>query len=344
MNHVADGSGLLGALAVVLAGLGAWWAARPVVLSSVQRRSGDANARVSGKRALNVLERVDTLVMDPVGTITMGELSVVSVEPIDPAHDRSLRWFAGALQHTSDDPVARAIARLASRGRVTDVEHVPGIGSTGSVDRHPVRVGRPDWIGVEGLDDGWSRVVAVEVDGKAMGRITVADTVRDQAAPTTAALTEAGWRVVLVAPDEAGSKHLASAVGTAEVVAATDGGGGAVVRRLKADGRVVAVVGRSGTLLVPLSEGDVAVSDAKTEVEARVEMTDVAVHHVAAVLKILRGAARRVRSMRRAVAVLGLAGLVGLALSPAPWTDAAAAAGTVLLLPLALTIPLLRWD
>lgn len=341
MNDVFGGYGLLALLAVAAAGAGAWFAARPLVLASAHRRSGDARARVLGKQALDVLERLDTVVLDPVGTVTAGELSVVSVDPLDPTHDRNLRWFAGALQHTADDPVARAIARLAVRGIVTDVQHEPGVGTAGRVDRHPVRVGRPDWIGVDAPDDGWGRTVAVEVDGRAMGHITVADTVRPQAGPATATLTESGLRVLVVAPSEAKATYLGRAVPTAEVVAvAADVD---LVRELRHDGRTVAVVGRAGESAVPLDAGDLAVTDAAVDAPAAIDMSDVAVHHVASVLMMLRGASARLRAARRGVAAVAALALVGLVLVPTGWLELAILGTALAALPIALTMPLWRW-
>lgn len=342
MNHVLDGYGILALLVLIAAGVGAWFAARPMVLASAHRRSGDARARVLGKQALDVFERLDTVVLDPVGTVTAGELSVVSVDPLDPTHDRNLRWFAGALQHTADDPVAKAIARLAVRGIVTDVQHEPGIGTTGRVDRHPVRVGNPDWIGVDAPDDGWGRTVAVEVDGRAMGHITVADTVRPQAGSATATLTESGMRVLVVAPSEAKAKHLSAAVQTAEVVVAPISDP-AFVRGLRGDGNVVAVVGRAGHSSVPLDAGDLTVSDAVVNTPAAVDMADVAVHHVASVLVMLRGASSRVRAARRAVVAVTALALLGLVLTPSGWIDLCVLVAALIALPIALTAPLLRW-
>lgn len=339
MNEIVDASNLLAVLVVAIAAV-TWLAAESVVRRSAYHRSGAAQARALGPSVLRVLERIDTVVLDPIGTLTAGELSVVAVEPLDPAHDRNLRWFAGALQHNADDPVAKAIARLAGRGRVTDVQHVPGIGTTGSVDRHPVRVGRPDWIGVDAPADGWGRTVAVEVDGRAMGRITVADTIRPQAAPATAAMTEAGLRVVVLARTEATAEHLRTAVGTA-VVRVADAG--ADPRDGLDDSASVAVVARRTSESMKFEAGDVALSDGNVEVPLMVEMADVGVHHVAAVLSLLRGAAARVRAVRRAVVVVTAVTVLALMISPGTVVDGIVTAAACAALGLAMWLPLARW-
>lgn len=126
---------------------------------------------------------VRTLVIDPFRTLTTGNLVVTDVHPVDPDHERNLRWFAGALAHSYDDPIGRAVAKLAGRGRLTNVAQEPGLGIRGSVDRHPVRVGHPQWIGVpENPAVRVGTAVAVDVDQRPLGQIVVAEEVRLDAA------------------------------------------------------------------------------------------------------------------------------------------------------------------
>jgi cation transport ATPase len=348
MNDIASASGLLGAAVVLVAATVAWWSARPVLVSSILRRSGEARARVVGRGTLGALERLDTLVVDPIGSVTHGELRVVGVEPIDPEHDRSLRWFAGALQHGTDDPVARAVARLSVRGGATDVERLPGIGVIGRVDRHPVRVGTPEWIGLDAEQygpteqDDWTETLAVEVDGRAMGRITVADSVREQAAAALSRMADDGCRVVLVVPHAAAARHLAASV-PASTTVDVDAHPAATVEKLLDQGRHVGRIARAGSTLVATSPHGLVVTDGSVGHDERVELADVAIHHVAATLPMLRGAQRRLRLMRRSVLTVTAAGIVALALVPTGPPDVAATAATVLALPVALAAPLARW-
>lgn len=343
MNDVVSLTGSLGAAVIVLAAAGAWWSARPLVLGSALRRSGANRARVRGPGALEAFERLDTLVIDPIGSITDGEPRVVGVEPIDPEHDRSLRWFAGALQHGEDDPVAKAVSRLAGRGGATDVQRLPGIGVLGTVDRHPVRVGSPEWIGVEAEDDGWGKILAVEVDGRAMGRITVADAVREQAPTTVTALIGDGYQVVLTAPGEAAARHLANAVPDATVVSTSERSTAEVVEGLLVDGRHIGSVGRGRAAVFATAAATSVVTDDLADDAVGVEMSDVAIHHVAAVLRLLRGARGRLRTMHRAVLVVATVGFIALLFTPTGPPDIAATAAAVLALPVALAAPLTRW-
>ncbi|MDF1705598.1 MAG: HAD family hydrolase [Aeromicrobium sp.] len=344
MNDVVSLTGALGYAVIALAAAVAWWSARPLVVGSALRRSGENQARVRGRGALEAFARLDTLVIDPIGSITDGEPRVVGVEPIDPEHDRSLRWFAGALQHGEDDPVAKAVSRLAGRGGATNVQRLPGIGVLGTVDRHPVRVGSPEWIGVEAEDDGWGKILAVEVDGRAMGRITVADAVRDQAPTAVAALVADGYQIVLAAPGEAAARHLAGAVPGATVVSTSERSSAEVTQGLRGEGRQVGSVGRArNPVAIPTLDAPV-VTDALAPEAIGVEMTDVAIHHVAAVLRLLRGARGRLRSMRQAVLVVAAAGFVALLFTPTGPPDIAATSVAVLAMPAALAAPLARWS
>ncbi len=344
MNDVMSLTGSVGYLVIALAAAAAWWSARPLVVGSALRRSGENQARVRGRGALEAFARLDTLVIDPIGSITDGEPRVVGVEPIDPEHDRSLRWFAGALQHGEDDPVAKAVSRLAGRGGATNVQRLPGIGVLGTVDRHPVRVGSPEWIGVEAEDDGWGKILAVEVDGRAMGRITVADAVRDQAPTAVAALVADGYQIVLAAPGEAAARHLAGAVPGATVVSTSERSSAEVTQGLRGEGRQVGSVGRARNAVATPTLDAPVVTDALAPEAIGVEMTDVAIHHVAAVLRLLRGARGRLRSMRRAVLVVAAAGFVALLFTPTGPPDIAATSVAVLAMPAALAAPLARWN
>ncbi|HTW17196.1 MAG TPA: hypothetical protein VMF51_18850 [Nocardioides sp.] len=153
--------------------------------------------------ASELWRRVDSLVLDPLASLTTGRLTVTGVQADDPDHERNVRWFAGALAHSYDDPVGHALAKLAGRGRVTHVKHLPGLGIRGMVDRHPVRVGEPTWIGhADPVDWSWfGTTVAVEVDQRPLGRITLAEEVRADASGQLGRLRRLGLTPVLASPD-----------------------------------------------------------------------------------------------------------------------------------------------
>lgn len=260
----------------------------------------------------------DAVVAEVGGFATDGELQVVAVEPVEPDHDRNLRWFAGALEHQGEGPVSRAISRLAGNGRVTDVRRVPGAGIEGSVDRHPVRVGDPRWLGVAApTATRGGRTVAVEVDGRMLGSITVAERVRPEATGSLSRLAAGGWATTMVtSAGELEAQRLAAETGGDVRVVPDADGRRALVAELAGAGRsVVWVAGGAGTVPVPAGAG-LALVDTAHGVAARagdvpvVVLPDVAVERVELLLAALRGLPGRLRAVRLGSGATALVGAV----------------------------------
>ncbi len=155
---------------------------------------------------------IETLTFYKHRTITTGNLVVVSVDPFTKEDEQDLRWFAGALEHHAAHPIGRAISKLAGRGNVSNVLELPQ-GISGSVDRHPVRVGQPQWLGCTSCETDF-KTVAVEVDQRTMGTITVADEIASTSKKHLAQLRDTGVTPKLVSTEpESVAKDLASRVG-----------------------------------------------------------------------------------------------------------------------------------
>ncbi len=160
---------------------------------------------------------IERLVLDRDGYLVTG-MRVEEVESLRAGHERDLRWFAGALEHHATHRVGRAIARLSTRGRVTDVFEDSAVGIRGIVDKHPVRVGSPRWIGIDTTLDPLSTTVAVEVDDRPLGLIRLVDEVAESAAPGVQGLRELGIGCTLATgADRAKAEHLAAQVGIDDV-------------------------------------------------------------------------------------------------------------------------------
>lgn len=285
----------------------------PLSLWFARARARAAGVFLDGARAIAAGSRVDTVLLDRWGTVTTGELRVVAVEPVEPDHERNLRWFAGALGHASDDPVSRAIARLSARGKLSQVRQHEGRGISGSVDRHPVRLGRPDWLGMESRDDT-GVTVGVQVDSRPIGYITVGDDVRPHAADGVARLRSAGVVPVLVSEDsERNTRELAAACGIEEWYADRPADvRDALVEEQHRRGRVVAVAGPTAPTRAELvlAEDDAAGGPADGPVaQARIRLADLDVARVATALAVTRGAARATTRARRTGIVVGVAGV-----------------------------------
>ena len=314
------------ALAVLLAAAPtALLLAVPVAMTTSRSRAAARGVRLGDVAALDAAADADTVVLDQDGTVTTGNLRVISIDPVEPEHDRNLRWFAGALSHAGDHPISRAVSRLSARGRLTSPEHVAGRGMQGSVDRHAVRVGAPEWLGVLSEPDLW-RTVAVEVDGKVIGTLSVAEDLRTDAEEHVRGLLAAGFAVHLVSPSTPPrAAHVAGAVGLS-------GPSGTsvdqVVSSLTAEGHRV-VVASGHPVAVP---GAVSLAPG-AELSGGIGLDDPDVANVRGALDLAtatRSGVRRARGVALVVSVGGaLAAAAGL-LSPdlAAATSVAAAALT----------------
>lgn len=297
----------VGVAALVMASPAAAILAVPVAFATGASRSRAQGVELGGLKALEASTRVDTLVLEKDGTVTTGDLTVVAVEPVEPDHDRNLRWFAGALEKASDHRVGRAVATLSARGKLTDVEVIDGVGIQGSVDRHPVRVGAPDWIGIDTSPTIWT-TVGVEVDGRTLGSITVADDVRPDLTRDIGRLTALGLELVLVSGDtDERTRHVAGLAGISAFHA--DGGPdktAQVVHTLAASGRVVATAGVVGGTDAALA---IIRPDSAAGSAATIVADDLSPSRIARALELARTTAGRVRRAGRATVVLGALGV-----------------------------------
>jgi Cu+-exporting ATPase len=201
--------------------------------------------------ALERLAAVETVVFDKTGTLTEGKPRVVAADVPD-----DVLAMAAAVEAASEHPLARAVVRYAEgRGltppTATDVRTEPGRRVSGTVNGVRIAVGNYAAGGV-----------AVTVDGTTRGSLTFADAVRPGAADAVAALRAAGVRCVLLTGDrKATADAVAAEVGIPEVIADTlPVDKHAAVERLKAGGRVVAMVGDGINDAPALAAADVGVA------------------------------------------------------------------------------------
>lgn len=277
----ADEVGSAALSVMLIAAPGALRLAGPAAKLTSVRRGAEVGIALHGARALETSRQINTIVLDKNGTVTTGELSVISVDPIEPEHLRNLRWFAGALAHRTDHPVGRAIAKLSGRGHVTQLVNHDGEGLSGSVDRHPVRLGRPVWIGIPATG-GLGVETAVEVDGRILGRITVGDTIRPDAKQGIDELRTLGLEPVLVSElPEADTADLAEQSGiTTNYALSTATDRERLVEKLQANGQVVAVAGDEERNAAALDTADLAITQREGSAGRDVELADLDVHSI----------------------------------------------------------------
>ena len=206
---------------------------------------------------------MDTVLLDKTGTVTTGVMAVTEVAPAPGTSRETLLRRLGAVEDASRHPVTAAVssfarAELGTLPRAGGFRATPGLGAFGIVDGTEVRAGREKLFAdreitvPEDLADRCARwrqggrtVVLAGWDGQVTGAVAVADTVKPSAPAAVAALRGLGLRTVLLTGDsQAVAEAIAAETGVDEVIAgALPGDKAAVVRRLQAEGRRVAVAG-----------------------------------------------------------------------------------------------------
>jgi Cu+-exporting ATPase len=233
--------------------------ATPTALLVGTGRGAQLGILIRGPQVLEAAAAIDTVALDKTGTLTTGQLRLLEVHPSAGVSADELHRLAASVEHASAHPIARVIAAGYPRplAGLTGFTDSGGLGVSGTVENHRVRVGRRAWVGRDWQDDpalsqaadraeaAGNTAVWVGWDGRTTGLITVADAVRASSADAVAALHGLGLRTVLLTGDNArAAQAVADQLGVGEVAAEllpTDKA--EAVRRLQRSGRTVAMVG-----------------------------------------------------------------------------------------------------
>lgn len=241
---------------VIVAGACGIAAGTPLAILGGIGRAARLGSIIKGGVHLETLGRVDTVVLDKTGTLTVGEPAVQLINPASGIEPQELLRFAAAAELHSEHPLARAVVAEASRQALPVPEpasfrYTIGRGITASVEDRTVLVGNRKLLSEAGIESparaeghiGSDIVVAVE--GRYLGEIIVADTIRPEARKAIDALHGLKVRTLLLTGDTAAvGRSVAQELGIDEVVSdMLPEDKLAKVRELVASGHTVAMVG-----------------------------------------------------------------------------------------------------
>jgi Cu+-exporting ATPase len=306
-------TGLLNAVAVlIIACPCALGLATPMSIMVGVGRGATSGVLVRNAEALEILERVDTLVVDKTGTLTEGKPALASVVVLSDIPENEILRLGASVERGSEHPLASAIVRAAEQlglkiATVTGFQSRTGLGVIGTVEGRTVVLGNQklcEELQI-GSEDGFEKakqlrrsgqtVMFVAVNGEMAGLLAVADPIKPTSREAIAAIKKDGIRIIMLTGDNrATAEAVAAQLGIDEVRAEVlPAQKGQVVKELQARGRIVAMAGDGVNDAPALAQAQVGI--------AMGSGTDVAME--SAGITLLRGDLRgiyRARALSRA--------------------------------------------
>jgi Cu+-exporting ATPase len=253
--------------------------ATPVAIMVGTGRGARAGVLIKNAEALEILQKVDTLVVDKTGTLTEGKPRVMSVLPADSGEQSELLRLGASLERGSEHPLAGALVRAAEERKLalvaaSEFRYLTGRGVTGRVGGREVSAGNERLfaeLGIEAaslltraqsLRKEGQTVILVAVDRKPVGVIGIADPIKKSTPQAINELRAAGVRVVMLTGDsrataEAVARRLGIEEFEAEVLPEKKS---EAVRRLQVQGRVVAMAGDGINDAPALAQAEVGIA------------------------------------------------------------------------------------
>ncbi|WP_371625022.1 heavy metal translocating P-type ATPase [Streptomyces sp. NBC_01116] len=292
--------------------------ATPTALMVGTGRGAQLGILIKGPEVLETTRRADTIVLDKTGTVTTGRMTLQTTHTTPTTTKTEVLRLAGALENASEHPIAQAVATAATNTTgplptPEDFQNIPGLGVQGIVEGHAVLVGReqllaeweirlPDHLAEakKAAEAAGRTAITVAWDGEARAVLEVADAVKDTSAEAVRRLRALGLTPILLTGDNrAVAESVAAEVGIDEVYAEVmpqdkvD-----VVKRLQAEGRVVAMVGDGVNDAAALAQADLGLAMG-TGTDAAIEAGDLTL-----VRGDLNAAADAIRLSRRTLSTI----------------------------------------
>ena len=236
--------------------------ATPMSIMVATGKGATSGVLFKNAEAIEVMKKVNTLVVDKTGTLTVGKPKLVEIVPAAGFDEKEIVYLAASLERGSEHPLAAAIVKGAEEKDIAltnteSFESITGKGVTGIVEGKKVFLGNRKLLDDIGIDPGdlseraetmrsdGQTVMFVAVDGKAAGLVGVADPIKETSAEAIAGLHKDGVNVVMLTGDSATkAQAVAKKLGLDDVVAEVLPDQKAeAVKRFQNEGRIVAMAG-----------------------------------------------------------------------------------------------------
>ena len=236
--------------------------ATPMSIMVATGRGATSGVLIKNAETLEILEKVETLLVDKTGTLTEGKPYLTTIVPLNPFTNEELLQWAGSLERSSEHPLAEAIVSSAlgkeiSLLKVEHFEAIPGKGVTGNIDGKQLAVGNQKLLHslkidaslltdqANALREDGQTVMFVAIENQLAGLLAVSDPVKEMTMETIQNLQDAGLRVIMLTGDnrataEVVAKKLHIDQVEAEILPNEKA---EVVKRLQAGGNLVAMAG-----------------------------------------------------------------------------------------------------
>lgn len=254
--------------------------ATPLAMIRAGGMAAEKGILFRSSEAFHIFKDIDILVLDKTGTITHGKPTVTEVHPLNDYTVNDILMLAASIEDLSEHPLAKAVVKRAREEGLTshavaEFEAVPGEGVKGVYEGRTMVVGKPEFVLssgcaqtadeqklVEGMQAKGQTVIAVGYDGKLLGFIGLADTVKQDAKDTISAFREAGVETVMITGDNEGTAEvIAKAVGIERVFARILPNQKAErVRELQGEGHRVLMVGDGINDAPALMQADIGIA------------------------------------------------------------------------------------